>query len=389
MSTAPIILVPGIKATELVDTYSLSHEALWSLEDLVVGDVWEDPLELELRDGQYDARPTRVVRERRLVNVAYAKMIEHLRREVTPHVYGFPYDWRKPLEQAAERLVAFTEHILGKLTTPRFRPKVSFVTHSMGGLVLRSALGKLGFENVYRAVFIAPPFRGSCAIPEVLIKGEKSGLFGSDEDFRKIARTFPAVYQLIPDFDGAAVDRHSGKSLDLFDYRTWQRNVAQPGKLDERFLKAAAAFRRGGAHGGAHSELPMLSDAALAEHADQVAVVMSCGHETTYSIAVDPKNTPNPNWFDFDTAARDRQGDTRVHFRSAAVAGVTFAAFKDAAAHGTVCRDSLVIKAATQWLSGQRILKMTPREPRHSVKRSAKRYFEPYAGAADWTAHVA
>jgi len=34
-----IILVPGIKGTELVDTYPLDWPTRWSLEDMVVGDI--------------------------------------------------------------------------------------------------------------------------------------------------------------------------------------------------------------------------------------------------------------------------------------------------------------------------------------------------------------
>ena len=39
--------------------------------------------------------------------------------------------------------------------------KISFVTHSLGGLVVRSILGRLPQNALGRSVFIAPPFQGS------------------------------------------------------------------------------------------------------------------------------------------------------------------------------------------------------------------------------------
>lgn len=85
--------------------------------------------------------------------------------------------------------------------------------------MLRSALGLCDtdpLEHVSRIVFIAPPFRGSCAIPEVLMKGQKNGWLSDEKNFRKLARGFPSVYQLIPSYDGAAVDEDEA-TLDLFD----------------------------------------------------------------------------------------------------------------------------------------------------------------------------
>ena len=40
-----IIFVPGIKGTKLVDTYPTDFKVRWSLEDMVVGSVFEDTLD--------------------------------------------------------------------------------------------------------------------------------------------------------------------------------------------------------------------------------------------------------------------------------------------------------------------------------------------------------
>jgi len=214
-----IIFVPGIKGTKLVDTYPTDFKVRWSLEDMVVGNIFEDTLDFELKEGLYDVDDTHLFREWELINHAYERIIERLRKWITPQLYTFPYDWRKPIEWNAKRLNAFIEHVKGKLKASGRDSTVSFFTHSMGGLVLRSALGlrkPKPFEGIGRIAFIAPPFRGSCGIPKVLIAGEKNGWFSDEEDFRKLARSFPSVYQMIPSFENAAVTVKDGKQLNLF-----------------------------------------------------------------------------------------------------------------------------------------------------------------------------
>ena len=136
-----IIFVPGIKGSKLVDTYPTDFKVRWSLEDLVVGNIFEDTLDFELKEGLYDVDDTHLFREWELINYAYERIVERLRKWVTPQLYTFPYDWRKPIDFNAKRLNAFIEHVQGKLKANGKEPTVSFFTHSMGGLVLRSALG--------------------------------------------------------------------------------------------------------------------------------------------------------------------------------------------------------------------------------------------------------
>ena len=379
-----IIFVPGIKGTKLVDTYPTDFKVRWSLEDMVVGNIVEDTLDLELKEGLYDV-DTHLFREWELMNYAYERIVERLRKWRTPQLYTFPYDWRKPIELNAKRLNAFIDHVQGKLKANGKDPTVSFFTHSMGGLVLRSALGlrrPKPFEGIGRIAFIAPPFRGSCGIPEVLIAGEKNGWFSNEEDFRKLARSFPSVYQMIASFENAAIAVQDGRKLDLFDIKNWQQNVAEGENFKQEFLINAEAFVKGSkAKQGGRSDAPILSDRELRKHADQIAVILSVGHDTRYQIRVDTENYRNRNWFDFrDKRGKDKKGDERVHLRSAAIPGITLAAFDGAASHGVVCRDSTIIKSVSLWLEGKKLLKMKCREPRHSIKRRSKTYFEEWDG---------
>ncbi|NII11840.1 hypothetical protein [Oleiagrimonas sp. C23AA] len=382
-----IIFLPGIKGSELVDTYPLSWPHRWSLEDMTIGDIVENPMDMALTEGEYDAVDGHWMRPSRVIRYAYGAMLDKLRHWKAPEpVYVHTYDWRKPMEHCAERLVRHMQVIRGREQAAGRTGTLSFVTHSMGGLLLRSALGlaneKSPFEGIGRIVFVAPPFRGSLGAPYALVVGEKDGLFGSDEDHRRLARTFPSVYQMTPSWEDAAVDE-DGRPLDLFDPDNWQANVRQAPEFSDAFLRNAGAFvGGGGARYPGQSRAPLLSDAAMAKASDKVLVLCGTGHPTLQTLPVQTRNTRNPNWFDFAHAQGDTSGDGRVPLRSAAIKGVTLAAFSNVADHGLLCREERIVNLTSLWLEGKAALKMTRRGPDHAVKRS-RSYFQPWDGKAD------
>ena len=380
-----IVLIPGIKGSKLADTYPPHFDVRWSLEDLVVGDLFEDPLDFELRDGLYDVADTHVFREWELMNVSYKPMIHRLRQWVDKRLYLFPYDWRLPIERNAVKLNDFINHLQGKLAHYGDE-EIHFVAHSMGGLLLRSALGlrkPRPFDGVGRIVFISPPFRGACDTTRVLIAGERQGWFGNSEDFRKLARGFQSVYQLLPSYPDALINATTGKHLDVFDKACWQKNVLQAQTFRSDFLaNAEAFFKAGRARHGGDSSAPMLSDSALRKHSDQVLVMLSTGHQTMRQVSVDCDNKPNPNWFDFEQARKDHLGDGRVHLKSAAIRGITLAAYKGAKPHGMSCRDETIINSTSMWLTQGKLLRMQPRSARDRVRRSRRKadYFARWDG---------
>lgn len=389
-----VIFIPGIKGSELVDSYPLQWPRRWSLEDMVVGDITENPLDFSLAEGQFDARDGHFMRASRVIYYAYGSLVNKLRAWLAPEpVYTFSYDWRKPLEVAAAKLVRAMAEVSGREQAAGRSGELKFVTHSMGGLLLRSALGlrdrRTPFAGIGRIVTIAPPFRGSIGAPYVLVAGEKDGWFGTDEDYRRIARTFPSVYQMTPSWSDATVDP-AGRAVDLFDAANWQANVRDGGEFHVRFLADAEAFVRGrGARYGGASSAPMLPDATLATAADRWLVLCATGASTPYRLPIDTANARNPNWFDFAHVASDELGDGRVSLRSSAVAGVTLAAFKGAGKHALLCRDERVANLVNLWLEGRRPLMMTRRGPQHSVARPGRRYFEVWDGnPASFDAHI-
>lgn len=390
-----IVFIPGIKGSRLIDTYPFDWPTRWSLEDMVVGNIIEDPLDMALAEGRYDARDGHWMRPGHAIGLPYRRLVAKLRTWQAPQpLYVHTYDWRKPLETSARRLVRVLDEIQGRERAAGRSPELSFVTHSMGGLLLRSALGlrdrRQPFRDVHRVVFIAPPFRGAIGAPYALVVGERDGLFSSDEDQRRLARTFPSVYQMTPSWAGAAVDSDS-RPLDLFDPANWQANVRDGSGFRAAFLREAEAFVRGNSrHRETRSEAPLLSDRMLAAHAERVLVLCGAGHATHDQLPVQTANARNPNWFDFAGARTTAHGDGTVPMISAAVKGVTLAAFDGVAEHALLCREERVANLVSMWLEGHKALKMTRRRPQHSVKRSRREWFQPWDGMADSLAsHIA
>lgn len=380
-----IVFIPGIKGSELVDRYPLDWPRRWSVEDMVVGDLIEDPRDFMLTEGVFDAVDGHWMRPGRLIHYPYARMVSKLRAWKQPEpVYTFSYDWRKPLEWSAARLVRAMDIMVGRERAAGRSPELRFVTHSMGGLLLRSALGlrnrRRPFAGIGRIVFIAPPFRGALGAPYALVVGERDGWFGTDEDYRAIARTFPSVYQMTPSWPAAAVGSQ-GDALDLFNAANWQANVRDSGHFSARFLADAEAFVRGRrARWGGTSRAPMLPDATLARHADKLLVLCGAGISTPLQLPVHTDNERNPNWFDFASMQFTTAGDSRVPFASAAVRGVTLAAFVGAGEHAELCRDERVTNLTSLWLEGKKALRMTRRGPQHPAERKSRRYFQPWDG---------
>lgn len=385
------VLIPGIKGSELSDSYPLDWPVRWSLEDMMFGDAFENPLDFALLDGRYEASDGHRMLPSRPIRYAYGEMVGKLRAwRPNELLHAFTYDWRRPIEHAAQKLAEFCEELQGRQARLKQPTALNFISHSMGGLVLRAMLALRNrddpFAGIGRIVFIAPPFRGSVAAAQMLVAGERDGWFGTDEDYRKIARSFPSVYQMTPHFADCCVDEE-GRSVDLFDPVNWQANVRDGnGGFDARFVADAAAFARGKPR---QAGAGMLDDAALARHADDVLILQGTGIPTPHQLTVQRANPHNPNWFDFAGARKDALGDGRVHLRSSAVAGVTLAGFAGALDHGRVCRDTRVINTVCLWLEGKRALKMLPRGPEHSVERRGRSYFGAWDGdVASLASHV-
>lgn len=230
----PTIVIPGIKGSSLENFYSIEPNATWSEVDaartLLLGPDLDD-LALD-PSATFDASARVVTRPNGLLPIAYAPLVKALRKKRALPVYVFPYDWRYSVFAAGERLKEFVALVRKKNEKANgWSGKIDFVCHSMGGLVFRSFLGeRTPVQNkvdVGRVVFLAVPHRGSLDAVEAMIRGETS-LFAGRKEMRKLARTFPGVYELLPRFEKALVD-DGGNELSAFDIDHWQQNVTPHG----------------------------------------------------------------------------------------------------------------------------------------------------------------
>lgn len=230
----PVIVIPGITATSLVDQYPLNTDEVWSM----VFNKEYERVALHPDDLRYDAvEPAQVVAGQ--LFPIYDDLIKSLRHELalqadqpTP-VFAFPYDWRMDLRLAAARLKVFVDEVLARTRLLKHYAdaddlKVDLVGHSMGGLVIGEYLAQFGRRaRTGKVVTIGAPWLGSVEAVVKIATG-MTLLTGSEpkERERETARVTPALYQLFPSYDGAAVDA-SGRDIDLFDASNMQTSVIE------------------------------------------------------------------------------------------------------------------------------------------------------------------
>lgn len=318
----PTIVVPGIKGSSLQNFYPTSPLSTWSEWDAAATAIsGPDLFSLALDpSARFDDSLEVVNREHGLLPTAYDRIVTSLRRRRRLPVYVFPYDWRHSVADAGRRLVRFTELVRAKVraAAPGWGGQVDFVTHSMGGLVFRSFLDQYpDAGHVGQVVFIAVPQRGSLDAVEAMVRGE-STLVGGRKEMRKITRTFPGVYELLPTFAGPVVDAVTGQALDVFDVRNWQENVTPHGPdgperngydVEQHHLDDARTVL-----GGLSLPTPRLPAAnCLTIYGDRSS--------STLQHVLVRQGSGLQRWYDFDHAVRG-PGDEVVPVHSALLANV-------------------------------------------------------------------
>lgn len=228
----PVVVIPGITATSLVDEYPLEANTVWSM----VFNKEYERVALHPDDLRFEAiEPARVTAGR--VFPIYEDLIKALRHELSQQadqptpVFAFPYDWRMDVRLTAARLAAFVEEVLGRTRLLRHYGNadglaVDLVGHSMGGLVICEYLAQAGRRaKVGKVVTIGTPWLGSIEAIVKIATG-MTLLTGSEpkERERETARILPAIYQLFPSWPGAVVDS-AGRDVDVFDPANMQASI--------------------------------------------------------------------------------------------------------------------------------------------------------------------
>jgi hypothetical protein len=323
----PCIVIPGIQGSTLQNFYPIDPATIWSTLVIAEGKLFAldfDTLALS-DDAKSDRSATVVSRPSQLIDIAYATLANGLQGRNKVPAYLFAYDWRYSIVHSAVALVRFIEQLQLKRLADiaAWNGHFDFACHSMGGLVFRQFLAewtrlKPGVPlPVGRVAFIATPHKGSLGSAEALISGE-SPVFGGQKEMRKLARTFPAVYELLPLYqNGVMRAEKNGVELDLFQEKNWQVNTtsavpdANNSGFDVQQLHLTEAER-------VLRALPMPTDHGIAPN-DLLVVYGSKPNSTLHVVEV--QNDAN-QWYDFDNALK-ADGDDVVLVGSARLPGVT------------------------------------------------------------------
>jgi len=210
------IMVPGILGSVLVQP---DGSDLWS--DNFLGNYWR----LIRNPGQFAfhgerAGAPRILDAIRLpTGLRLRSLFNRVRDEAAADasrrnglVVDYPYDWRADLIESAELLAAelrnrFGTNLMGS------NLNIRAVTHSMGGLLVRIAVGA-GFlppASIQRVIHIGSPLGGSAAAVRSLFDSFRlpliepffyvawgRGMPLAKQNVRDVMATFPSIYQLIP-----------------------------------------------------------------------------------------------------------------------------------------------------------------------------------------------
>ncbi len=315
----PIIFVHGIKGAWLKNQYPVDYqdEIYWS--GIMLKKFGK--LHLSDIDSSVDSDIDRFIFPHQAVPLAYESVVDEIREEVTPLTYVFTYDWRKDNRLSAEKLGEFVELVLKKAKVHAVKAgnpepeRVVLIGHSMGGLVIKwyveNVLKDKALDRVEKIISIATPYRGSLKAVEGILPGARN-FFGLEAQMamRKAARTLPGIYQLLPSWKDAVVNKKTGKPVDIFLKQSWQVNMVK--KLEDTY--GSAFFQN------------MLTDAKEFTQKmkksyepkirKRFVCIYGTGSKTMRQVTV---NTLNHNRFDFKNIKADKDGDGTVHKLSSMV----------------------------------------------------------------------
>ncbi|CCK30285.1 hypothetical protein BN159_5906 [Streptomyces davaonensis JCM 4913] len=142
----------------------------------------------------------------------YDLLLDRLRslgyQESTPNTPGnllpVPYDWRLSNRYNARRLKTIVEPALERWRAhhpSNSTARLTFVCHSMGGLIARWYIEKCGgAELTHKLITLGTPYRGAAKALDQLVNGAHQRLGPLSFDLTAFARTLPSLHQLLPEY---------------------------------------------------------------------------------------------------------------------------------------------------------------------------------------------
>ena len=212
--TKPIVLLlPGIMGSNLHDEDKL----LWiNYASILTG-------------GLSGLKTGKILTPASLVSTSYRKLVEELSDSYD--VVTFPFDWRLPLEDSADKLNQKVNELMA-LNQP-----IKMIGHSMGGVLIRDFIVNYSdtWKNLnnspgFQLIFLGAPLTGSFRIPAVLIgldrlidKLSLIDVVHTKQELLQIFSKFKGLLGLLPldgehDFSKATTWKDM---LDGTEYKSW------------------------------------------------------------------------------------------------------------------------------------------------------------------------
>ena len=314
----PIVFIPGITGTKLVETNRVNFDTIWSGIQSNFETIEDLELTLPYQGRHFDQKLNSIIEPGELEELAYREFLADLEVEqvqgVRTPIYIFNYDWRFSAVNNALALKDFLSYLINKSKArgrgPTFKT-FNFITHSLGNYILRAYLQNDGFEKVDKIIFTAPPFQGALDIAMAVLTGE--GLFANVRaKIRKIIRTSPGALELLAAYEGAGTFAESKNPVDFFNKNHWQENTLTPDdNISQKFVRALAHSRK-----TVNKHLLDLRRIS-AEEKKRILILARNGYRTYQAIKVYEDKSGEPkNYFDFRNALVNKKGDGRVPLAS-------------------------------------------------------------------------
>jgi pSer/pThr/pTyr-binding forkhead associated (FHA) protein len=212
----PVVIVPGLGGSCLWR----GNERVWpnvrllfsSLDLFRLGEGGGPPLEPRGLVDEVVIVPNLIKLEQ------YGRLTEYLEEnlgyERGKDLMEFAYDFRQDVRLAARQLGA-------AIDAWNVKPPVTLIAHSLGCLVSRYYVERLGGHNkVGRLLLMGGPHSGVPKAFSILMVGPRLLPFGLlDDQLRRTMATFPSTYQILPTY--TCVSDQADRPVDVLADETW------------------------------------------------------------------------------------------------------------------------------------------------------------------------
>lgn len=355
-----VIFIPGIRGTKLFDANTIDNEILWQDIRFNFEDFKRMNLTFESNNHYFEEDFGTIVEPLHVEPLAYKEFWRKLQPDYD-YKFIFPYDWRIPNEENGRKLHDFIELLIQKSTASSKVDTIAHfdvIAHSMGNMPIRNYIKEYGMGKINKVIFVCPPFKGAPDSVSALATGQ--GMFFNRDETRKMARSFPSVYQLLPTYPNCTLELKTEEAIDLWKKDNWQKNLITEGDNPEtnqsikKFIELLSKTKP------VLDDLETWRDNLTQEEKNKILVLVKTEMKTLCNVVVEKQpDDHNPdNYFDFDLSLMNKEGDGVVPNASACHYYDEFATYafynrtwQDDYKHPFILKDSRVQRMINNFLN--------------------------------------